>query len=237
MHKPDQIIEIFLQPGEIYFGDRMTRIRTVLGSCVSLVFWHPHLLVGGMCHFMLPKRSRDKASRLDGRYADEAIELALMEIHGCNTHPRDYKVKMFGGGNMFPGIARVESGHVGSKNVMAARELVRRHNFDCVLEHVEGSGHRNLFFDVWSGVVSVRHRSLMPFQQGDGVATVADSPTRSDKEASLLLPLQFSQGTLPSSVKRIAPTPMPKTGVERMPLVECGHFGANGMAKVSGTGK
>ena len=27
MRKPNGIIEIFLQPGELYFGDRYTRIR------------------------------------------------------------------------------------------------------------------------------------------------------------------------------------------------------------------
>lgn len=168
MHKPDQIIEIFLQPGELYFGDRATRIRTVLGSCVSLVFWHPHLLVGGMFHFMLPGRMREKPVDLDGRYADEAVELMLREMRASNTRPVDYQVKMFGGGNMFPDIARTGISHVGSKNVTAARELIRMHGFDCVSEHVEGAGHRNLVFDVWSGIVSVKHRSLYNAEDNKG---------------------------------------------------------------------
>jgi len=225
MHKPDHIIEIFLQPGELYFGDRATRIRTVLGSCVSLVFWHPQMLVGGMCHFMLPRRTREKNGRLDGRYADEAIELALREIRGCNTLPSDYKVKMFGGGNMFPGIAKAEAGHVGSKNVLAARELVRRHGFDCVSEHVEGVGHRTLFFDVWSGVVSVRHRSLAPFLRNDGVGTAAHSQARCDAETSLLIPLQFTQGSLRDS------------NAERTPPGGLGRLVGNRAATGSGAGK
>lgn len=160
MHQPEQIIEIFLQPGELYFGNHAMRIRTVLGSCVSLVFWHPHLLVGGMCHFMLPGRVRVKHCDLDGRYADEAVAMMLREIRACNSHPREYRVKMFGGGNMFPDIARTQVNHVGAKNVLAARALIRGHGFDCVSEHVEGSGHRNLSFDVWNGVVSLKHCSL-----------------------------------------------------------------------------
>jgi chemotaxis protein CheD len=74
MHKPVHVIEIFLQPGDLYFGDRDNRIRTVLGSCVSLTFWNPNLLVGGMCHYMLPSRSQERRMSgdlpLDGRYAD-----------------------------------------------------------------------------------------------------------------------------------------------------------------------
>jgi Chemotaxis protein; stimulates methylation of MCP proteins len=50
------IMEIFLQPGDWYFGDRDTRIRTLLGSCIAITIWHPRLLVGGMCHFLLPGR-------------------------------------------------------------------------------------------------------------------------------------------------------------------------------------
>ncbi|MGI9213007.1 MAG: chemotaxis protein CheD, partial [Methylococcaceae bacterium] len=68
MDNPRDIIEIFLQPGEYYFSDRDTRIRTVLGSCVAITFWHPGILVGGMCHFMLPTRMRNREStELDGR--------------------------------------------------------------------------------------------------------------------------------------------------------------------------
>ena len=53
MRKPKGVIEVFLQPGELYFGDRYTRLRTLLGSCVSIVLWHREALLGGMCHYML----------------------------------------------------------------------------------------------------------------------------------------------------------------------------------------
>ena len=48
MKKPDHVIEIFLQPGDFYFGGADTRIRTILGSCVSITMWHPTRLIGGM---------------------------------------------------------------------------------------------------------------------------------------------------------------------------------------------
>ena len=99
MNKPSQAIEIFLQPGDLYFGDRDNRIRTVLGSCVSLTFWHPKLLVGGMCHYMLPNRSLERRTAsdlpLDGRYADEAIELLTKEINLAGVPHREYEVKLF----------------------------------------------------------------------------------------------------------------------------------------------
>ncbi len=174
MHKPLHVIEIFLQPGELYFGDRDTRIRTVLGSCVSLTFWHPALLVGGMCHYMLSSRSTERrvisAQALDGRYADEAIAMMVKEVDAVGVPCREYQVKLFGGGNMFPWRSNPVS-HVGLKNVETAHKLVAKHGFNCVAKQLGGEGHRNVIFDVWSGDVWVKHaviarQDVTPHQSG-----------------------------------------------------------------------
>jgi chemotaxis protein CheD len=160
MHKPAHVVEIFLQPGDLYFGNQDNRIRTVLGSCVSLTFWHPNLLVGGMCHYMLPNRSQERRKAgdlpLDGRYADEAIEKMTGDINTVGVPHREYEVKLFGGGNMFPERSNPVS-NVGIKNVDTARQLVKKHGFNCVAEHLGGEGHRNIIFDIWSGHVWVKH--------------------------------------------------------------------------------
>jgi len=54
MAEPDQLVEVVLGPGDLYFGDRRTRIRTLLGSCVAVTLWHPKAQIGGMCHYMMP---------------------------------------------------------------------------------------------------------------------------------------------------------------------------------------
>lgn len=163
MHdKPDNPIEIFLQPGDLYFGDRGTRIRTVLGSCVSLVFWHSRQRVGGMCHYMLPHRPDRQFGDLDGRYADEATALMFREMRQCGTAPAEYQVKMFGGANMFPGLRGKGNDHVGARNVETARDIVRIHGLNCVVEHLAGVGHRNVVFDIWSGDVWLKHQAPLP---------------------------------------------------------------------------
>ena len=153
------MIEIFLQPGEIYFGDQDTRIRTLLGSCVAVVMWHPVLRVGGMCHYMLPGRPGGRREELDGRYGDEVIALMLREIRHNGTHPCEYQVKLFGGGHMFSAQKRVGEAHIGAKNVEMARQLMQQHGFEVCSEHMGGDGHRNIFFDIWNGHVWVRHQA------------------------------------------------------------------------------
>ncbi len=180
MKKPACVIEIFLQPGDFYFGDADTRIRTVLGSCVSIVLWHPARLIGGMCHYMLPFRESDPASALDGRYAEEAMQLFMRAIRAAKTYPAEYRVKLFGAGNMFPGLAKRGAcgphmtrsemqtcRNVPCKNTAAARLLMAKHGFTVEAEDLGGDGHRQLIFDIWSGHVWVRRPPISNAGAGD----------------------------------------------------------------------
>ncbi len=158
-------LEIFLHSGDYYFADRDTRIRTVLGSCVAITFWHPQLRLGGMCHYMLPERGSDRVTHdRPGRYADTAVALQLEEMDAVGTLHQEYQVKLFGGGNMFPETHKNMNTmfQVGSRNVQAARQLAKQHGFTCVAEHLGDIGHRNVIFEVWSGQAWVKHSHILP---------------------------------------------------------------------------
>lgn len=168
MRKPSHIVEIFLQPGEFYFGSRDTRIRTLLGSCISITVWHPHLLIGGMCHYMLPTRGLPRNGPLDGRYADEALEYLVSEIRNAGTRPAEYEVKLFGGSNMFAEIKKTHCPgdqcdpfaatckDVACRNRRSAPLLVAQHGFSIKAEKLGGTKPHNLLFDIWSGHVWLR---------------------------------------------------------------------------------
>lgn len=168
--KPGHVIEIFLQPGEFYFGDESTRIRTLLGSCISITLWHPERRVGGMCHYMLPSRGGNRPVTPDGRYADEVISLFLRETALAKTRPSEYEVKLFGGGDMFPHYrmkrnmsksasvpARGSVENISLRNIEVGRSLMEKHGFRIKAENVGGNGRRHIIFDIWSGHVWVRH--------------------------------------------------------------------------------
>lgn len=170
--------EIYLLPGDFHFGEKNTRIRTVLGSCVSIALWHPLLHIGGMSHSMLPSRGKPDNSDLDGHYADEAIELLLREIGKRNTRPGEYQVKLVGGGSMLRQSPRGAISNVAVSNIEAARSLLKVGGFDICAEHVGGSGHRSIIFDLSDGSVSVRHEEICTFgeplrqpRDGHGVHT------------------------------------------------------------------
>jgi len=149
-------MEVFLQPGEFFFTRGRTRIRTLLGSCVAVTLWHPVLLTGGMCHYLLPSRPRGHGTRLDGRYGEDSIRFFLKYIREARTSPGDYQAKIFGGGNMFAdrhGAMPL----VGTRNVTAAHEMLARHGIRTVASNVGDEGYRKIAFELWSGDVWVNH--------------------------------------------------------------------------------
>ena len=152
---PTDVLEVFLAPGDFYFGEDRTRIRTLLGSCVAIALWHPRLRIGGMCHYMLPCRPRAAAGQpLDGRYGTEAMELFLCELRRSRTAPPEYHAKLFGGGRMFA-HDRSAGGQAGisQRNMEAGQELLARHGFLLHAHDMGGEGHRNVILDLWSGDV------------------------------------------------------------------------------------
>jgi chemotaxis protein CheD len=152
---PADVLEVFLQPGEFYFGEDKTRIRTLLGSCVAITLWHPRLRIGGMAHYMLPQRpGRSKDQPLDGRYADEVLLMFERELQHTKTRPAEYQVKLFGGGRMFAYVNRAKRHvDVSDRNVETGRQLMAQHGFKILAEDLGGDGHRNVVFDLWSGDV------------------------------------------------------------------------------------
>ena len=160
------LVNIEIAPGEIRFLNRsdrqqqpQARLSTLLGSCVAITLWHPHLHIGGMSHCLLPNR-QGKHAKLDTRYIDEAIRWFLLAIAAENTRPADYQVKLIGGGQQMPELEMVPGSTVGARNVEVAEHMLPHHGFRVHARHVEGVGHRRVVFDLDTGEVWVRHHKI-----------------------------------------------------------------------------
>lgn len=150
-------LDVFLQPGEYFAGDAQHRVRTLLGSCVSVVLWSPHARIGAMSHSLLPERPLQDASALvlDGRYGDEALHLMLDELVSLGVRPAHCRARIFGGGDMF-GATQLAWPTVGRRNGEGAREQLRRHGIEVASESLYGDGHRQVVFDIATGEVWAR---------------------------------------------------------------------------------
>jgi chemotaxis protein CheD len=151
--------DVFLRPGEYYVASAGVRIRTVLGSCVSIALWSPARRIGAMSHFLLSERVAGLPAELDGRYAEEATELMLRDLAREGVTPQQCQAKLFGGGNMFPQHVTPGSGNIGHKNGEAARALMLQHSIPIMSESLFGVGYREVIFDIETGDVWLRQVS------------------------------------------------------------------------------
>lgn len=164
---------IYLNPGDFRFycpvpgQQRPTRLHTLLGSCVSVILWHPERCIGGMSHIILPERSaRAAANAPDGRYCEGAIALFKREIVCAGTMPQQYLVYLVGGGRMYATPGVMDDASVGERNVQAAHTQLKAAGFLLRAEDVGLSGYRKVELDLQSGAVAVafgnKRRLLSP---------------------------------------------------------------------------
>jgi chemotaxis protein CheD len=147
-------LEIYLEPGGFHFGGGNVRLRTVLGSCVAITLWHPDKRIGGMCHYLLPRRPRGSRES-GGFYAEEAMALFLRHVAGCGGRPAEFRPLLIGGGRMFP----EGPFSVAQANIDTGRMLLRENGFPAPAEHVGGEGHRQVIMELWSGRVLVNYHA------------------------------------------------------------------------------
>ncbi|TFW22547.1 chemotaxis protein CheD [Duganella callida] len=150
-------IDIFLMPGDYFVGDERYRVRTLLGSCVSITLWHPALRIGAMSHFLLPghgRRKNDRPADKPGMYGVDAMELMIegMARHGVPL--MQCQGKIFGGGAMFPRSEKVRD--IGTQNGDCARSMLQQYGIHVVSESLYGEGHRQLIFTIRNGEVLSR---------------------------------------------------------------------------------
>ena len=164
MNRSTSTMEIFLQPGEYFVGDADYRIRTLLGSCVSVTLWHRAKRIGAMSHFLLASRGEGQVMELDGRYGDEAMQLLMRDLRLAGVDPHACEAKIFGGGNMFPRQRRASTIEVGQKNGEFARSMLRDQGIPVLSESLYGVGHRQVIFDISNG--HVWSRQVKPADPG-----------------------------------------------------------------------
>ena len=162
--------EILLQPGDYAFAGERDTIRTLLGSCVAVTFWHPGRRLGAMCHYLLARRFTPKATLLDPKYAEDVIPAIRSRFRQRGLDPTEFEVRMFGGSNMFPDLCLDECLNVGARNAHEGKQILEACDFRILSRDLSGTLQRMVVFKVGTGRVFVR-------QGGHSLEPAADSST------------------------------------------------------------
>jgi len=149
-----------LQPGELHLTRRPMVIHTILGSCVSVTFWHPGLGVGAMCHGVLPRCPHPwlpNESLRDGhRYVDFSIRYLAQKFDRLGAPRREVEIKLFGGADVLPtSHAPNAKPTVGALNCETALQVLEEEGFSILAYDLGGTCGRRVRFSTSSGEVHV----------------------------------------------------------------------------------
>lgn len=136
--------------GEYFVGNKDYVVNTLLGSCVSIILWHPVKKIGSMSHCLNPTRLKENNSPLDAKYCDEAIDIMLNKLKFMGVNTQECQAKIFGGASMSEGYKNVQTG---IRNVEFTIRQLRKYNIPIVGQDTLGNKHRKIIFYVESGKV------------------------------------------------------------------------------------
>lgn len=142
-----KIMAVKVLPGEHYIstaGQEM--IVTVLGSCVAACVWDPRLRIGGMNHFMLPDSGSDVPVDKAMRFGNFAMEELINDVLRRGGRRDSLEIKVFGGGNVLPGISGNGGMPIGDRNASFVRQYLHEEGYRITAEDLGGPHPRRIHF-------------------------------------------------------------------------------------------
>lgn len=134
-----------LLPGDVALGRSGDILKTLLGSCVSVILTDPRRTVGVMCHIVHVGHP-NAANQNNTAFGSVAMAEMNRRLFAIGFAPRSCEAYVVGGGNMFPQL--VSHHHVGLNNVDWVMGYLEHHKIPVLKEDLGGAGYRKLTWTV-----------------------------------------------------------------------------------------
>ena len=142
-------------PGEYYVTGKDMLIVTVLGSCVAACIRDTQSGIGGLNHFMLPDGGTDEnnPASTSARYGSYAMEILINHITKLGARRANLEAKVFGGGNVLPGLTVA---NVGERNAEFVLGFLHTEKIRGVAQDLVDVFPRKVYYFPASGKVMVK---------------------------------------------------------------------------------
>jgi len=111
--------------------------KTLLGSCVAIMFYDKNTKVKGMNHFLLPATDN---SNEDMKYGLYSVEAMLNEMYKLGCKKENMAAKISGGADIMNMLMTTKS--IGHRNVEFAHTFCRSEGFRILSDHTRGNDGR-----------------------------------------------------------------------------------------------
>lgn len=152
--------EVYIQPGDSKLSQDPVLFRTVLGSCVGVIFWAPRQGYGAICHPMLPEIPKGQMGQMcekqSCRYVDFAIRDMARRFDGLGIPRHELRLKLFGGGDVLMVANANTRPTVGKLNCEVALRVAEEEGLGIVASSLGGTTGLHIQFYSGSGEVLLR---------------------------------------------------------------------------------
>jgi chemotaxis protein CheD len=114
--------------------DYNVAFKTLLGSCVAIMFYDKNLKIKAMNHFLLPSTSN---SNEDMKYGLYSVEAMLNEMYKMGCRKENMAVKISGGADIMN--IGVSANSIGHRNVEFAKDFCASEGFRIISDHTRGN--------------------------------------------------------------------------------------------------
>ncbi|MEI6803783.1 MAG: chemotaxis protein CheD [Burkholderiales bacterium] len=137
-----------LMPGDVALGQAGDQLKTLLGSCVSVILTDPRRTVGVMCHIVHVGKP-SAANVRNTAFGEVAMREMFARLRAVGVNPAHCDAYVFGGGNMFPKLFAAR--HVGDANVQWVLDALAQAGVHVVDHCLGGNGYRKVSWTVGAG--------------------------------------------------------------------------------------
>jgi len=143
--------------GEIKLSREMSDVLIGfgLGSCVGIGLYDPALHMGGLLHAVLPE-CKDGTDPNPSKYVNSGVKKLLKEMTDAGSILSRLVVRMVGGANMLSAPGFTNTFDIGTRNVLAAHEVLLSLGLKLQNEEVGGNVGRTVRLYISTGRMTIR---------------------------------------------------------------------------------
>ncbi len=187
-------VDLILLPGELYIAQKPLWIKTILGSCISVILHSPRQKVTAISHAQLPyerslfkcvdscpiKCNAETSDQNRFKYVTCSTRYMLEKLFAMGIKANEIKVKLIGGANVlsFKGMQK----SIGIQNVETAHHLIDEFKLTLIKADTGGKRGRTIYLDTRANQIWVRkHTRLNPFEKSQAIDPFSDPDQNKSK--------------------------------------------------------
>lgn len=143
-----RVSAVELMPGDVAIGLAGDQLKTLLGSCVSVILTDPRRTVAAMCHIVHSGKP-NAGNAANTAFGEVAMADMFARLTAIGVIPTRCDAYVFGGGNMFPALSSKQP--VGNSNVDWVLDYLHAKDIPVVDHCLGGNVYRKVSWTVGPG--------------------------------------------------------------------------------------